>query len=265
MAHYVAQGRLHMADTRDQALEQAVASWARLTEEHAIGEVALISDASNREIDRMNARAQHHRADRGELGGLEVAIPGVHYGVRAGDRVALVDQHREPDKERIENGSRGEVLRVTAVGEVEVAFDVTGQRRVLAGEDLARLRLGYAQHIHRAQGQTVTRALVLTGGWQTAKEPAYVEASRAREGTDWFIAREDLGIEGNDAQRIERLARSMRESRAQTPSLSYPELPDPDYRPGFERPIDPHRSPLPGIARTLQHLVRVKPPPERER
>jgi conjugative relaxase-like TrwC/TraI family protein len=265
MAHYVAQGRLHMADTRDLALEQAVASWARLTEQHPIGHVALISDASNREIDRMNARAQHHRADRGELGELEVEIPGVHYGIRAGDRVALVDQHRQPGKERIENGSRGEVLKVTAVGEVEVAFDVTGQRRVIAGEDLAALRLGYAQHIHRAQGQTVTRTLVLTGGWQTAKEPAYVEASRAHEGTDWFVAREDLGTEGHDAGRIERLARSMRESRAQTPSLTYPELPDPDYGTRFERPMDPSRSLLPGITRALHDLTRSKPPPERAR
>jgi hypothetical protein len=265
LAHYLAQGRLHMTDTRDQALERAVASWARLTETHPIGELALTSDASNREIDRMNARAQRYRAERGELGELEVDIPGVHYGVRTGDRVALVDQHREPGSERIENGSRGEVLSVSAAGEVEVQFDVTGQRRALAGDDLARLRLGYAQHIHRAQGQTVARTLVLTGGWQTAKEPAYVEASRAREGTDWFIAREDLGTEGHDAQRIERLARSMRESRAQTPSLSYAELPDPDFGPSFERPMDPNRTLLPGIARTLERLSRSKPPPERER
>jgi ATP-dependent exoDNAse (exonuclease V) alpha subunit len=57
MAHYYAQGRLHMADTRDEAVEQAVQNWAALTETHTIGEVALISDASNKEIHRLNARA----------------------------------------------------------------------------------------------------------------------------------------------------------------------------------------------------------------
>ena len=123
---------------------------------------------------------------------------------------------------------------VTQAGAVLVEFDVTGHRRTLAGEDLANVRLGYAQHIHRAQGATVSRTLVVTGGWQTTKEPAYVEASRARNGTNWFVNRQDLGVEGQDADRIERLAASMRRTRAQTPSLAHAESPDPDYGLGFD-------------------------------
>jgi conjugative relaxase-like TrwC/TraI family protein len=264
MAHYYSEGRLHMADTRDEAVEHAVQSWVRLTETHPIGEVALISDASNKEIHRLNARAQHCRSERGELGELEVQVPGVHYGVRAGDRVAMIDQHHEPGVERIENGARGEVLGVSQAGEVLIEFDVTGQRRTLAGDELARLRLGYAQHIHRAQGATVTRTLVVTGGWQTSKEPAYVEASRARRGTDWYVSRDDLGLEGHDTDRIKRLAQNMSRSHAQTPSLAYPELPDPEYGPSFTRTIAPSRTRLPGLARALHRIV--KPPtPERTR
>ncbi len=264
MAHYYSQGRLHMADTRDEAVDRAVQSWAQLTETHPIGEVALISDASNKEIHRLNARAQHYRSERGELGELEVQVPGVHYGVREGDRVAMIDQHHEPGVERIENGARGEVLRVSEAGEVLIDFDVTGQRRTLAGDELARLRLGYAQHIHRAQGATVTRTLVVTGGWQTSKEPAYVEASRARRGTDWYVSRDDLGLEGHDTDRIKRLAQNMSRSHAQTPSLAYPELPDPEYGPSFTRTIAPSRTRLPGLARALHRIV--KPPtPERTR
>ncbi|HEX4837066.1 MAG TPA: MobF family relaxase, partial [Solirubrobacteraceae bacterium] len=265
MAHYLAQGRLHMADTRDEALEHAVRNWATLTETHEIVEVALISDASNKEIARLNARAQHYRAERGELGDLEVQIPGVNYGVREGDRVAMIEQHHEPGVERIENGARGEVLEVTEAGEVLVEFDVTAQQRTLSGDDLAGVRLGYAQHIHRAQGATVTRTLVVTGGWQTSKEPAYVEASRARQGTDWYVAREDLGVEGHDTDRISRLAQNMSRSHAQTPSLEYPEIPDMEYGPRFTRTIAPSRSPLPGIARTLHNIVRAEPEPERSR
>ena len=103
------------------------------------------------------------------------------------------------------------------------------------------MRLAYAQHIHRAQGATVARSLVLTGGWQTSKEPAYVEASRARAGTDWYVSREDLGSEGRDADRVRRLARSMRRSRAQTPSLSYREEHDADWVPALDRTIAPAR------------------------
>jgi conjugative relaxase-like TrwC/TraI family protein len=260
MAHYQSRGRLHMADTRDEAVEHAVQAWAKLTENHPMGEVALISDASNKEIARLNARAQHYRSERGELGDLEVRVPGVHYGVRQGDRVMLIDQHHQAGEERIENGSRGEVLDLTAGGEVVVEFDVTGHRRTLAGDDLANVRLGYAQHIHRAQGATVTRTLVVTGGWQTSKEPAYVEASRARQGTDWFVNRDDLGVEGQDADRIERLAASMRRSHAQTPSLAHPELPDPRFGPGFDRPVAPSRSRLPRIIRRIARSPRT---PER--
>jgi conjugative relaxase-like TrwC/TraI family protein len=265
MAHYHARGQLHMADTRDQAVEHAVENWAKLTETHDPREVALISDASNQEIHRLNARAQHYRAHRGELGELELQVPGVHYGIREGDRVAMIDQHHEPGVERIENGSQGEVLNITPAGDALVEFDVTGRRRTLAGEDLARVRLGYAQHIHRAQGATVTRTLVVTGGWQTSKEPAYVEASRARQGTTWFVSREDLGVEGQDSDRIQRLAANMRRSHAQTSSLAHPELPDPGYGPGFHHPIAPsRRSRIPGIARAINRIVQP-PAPERTR
>ena len=72
---------------------------------------------------------------------------------------------------------------------------------------------------------------MLTGGWQTSKETAYVAATRARHGTDWFVARDDLGTEGQDAARITRLARQMCNSRAQTPSLAHPERADHSWVP----------------------------------
>lgn len=264
MAHYHSRGQLHIQDTRDQAVEQAAQAWAALIRTHDPSEVALISDASNQEIHRLNARAQHFRAQRGELGDLEIPIPGVHYGVRQGDRVALVEQHHQPEAERFENGERGTVLEISQTGQALVEFDITGRQASLAGDELSRLRLAYASHIHRAQGATVTKTIVVTGGWQTSKEPAYVEASRARQGTDWFLAREELGIEGQDSERIQRLAQNMKRSRAQTPSLAHPELPDPVYGPGApHREIAPSRaSRIPGIARTIQRIIN---PPAQER
>ena len=265
MAHYHREGRLHFSDSREAAVEHAVQRWAKLTEAHPIEQAALISDASNKEIHRMNARAQHYRAERGELGEVEVPVSGVHYGLREGDRVALIEQHREPGLPRIENGERGEVLGIGRGGEVLIEFDGAGERRGFVGEELSKVRLSYAQHIHRAQGATVTRTLVVTGGWQTSKEPAYVEASRARRGTDWFLSREELGMEGQDSDRIERLAQNMRQSRAQTPSLAYPELPDPLFGPGFSDRVERGRGRLPGIARVIQRLARPREAPERTR
>jgi conjugative relaxase-like TrwC/TraI family protein len=222
MAHYASRGQLHLSDTRDQAAEHAVQTWATLTEGRDIREVALIADASNQEIDRLNARAQHLRAQRGELGHHETPLPGVHYGLREGDLIAFTTQHRPPGQPRVENGTRGQVSAIHERG-ATVTLDGSQRKIQLTSEHLDSLRLAYAQHVYRQQGATVERSVVLTGGWQTSKETAYVEATRARHGTTWFIARDDLGTEGQDPQRITRLAQKMANSRTQTPSLAYPE------------------------------------------
>ncbi len=230
MAHYASRGQLHLSDTRDQAAEQAVQTWAELTEGRDIRKVALIADAANTEIDRLNARAQHLRAERGELGHQEIPLPGVHYGLREGDLIAFTAQHRPRGQPRVENGTRGQVSAIHERG-VTVTLDGSRRKVQIASEHLDSLRLAYAQHVYRQQGATVERSMVLTGGWQTSKETAYVEATRARHGTDWFIARDDLGNDGQDLQRITRLAQKMCNSRAQTPSLAHPELPDPGWAP----------------------------------
>jgi conjugative relaxase-like TrwC/TraI family protein len=230
MAHYASRGQLHLSDTRDEAAEQAVQTWAELTQGRDIREVALIADASNQEIDRLNARAQHLRAERGELGHHETPLPSVHYGLREGDLIAFTAQHHPRGQPRIENGTRGQVSAIYEQG-VTVTIDGSQRKIQLARENLDSLRLAYAQHVYRQQGATVDRSVVLTGGWQTSKETAYVEATRARHGTDWFIARDDLGTEGQDAQRITHLAQKMTNSRAQTPSLAHPERADPRWEP----------------------------------
>jgi ATP-dependent exoDNAse (exonuclease V) alpha subunit len=252
MAHYASRGALHLTDTRDQAAEAAVHAWAQLAREHDdIREVALIADASNQEIDRLNARAQHLRAQRGELGQHETPLPHVHYGIREGDLIAFTRQHRPAGKTRVENGTRGEITALHPNGSATVTLDGSNRRIALATEDLDSLRLAYAQHVHRQQGATVERSIVLTGGWQTSKETAYVEATRARQRTDWYIARDDLGQDGQDPQRIARLAERMRNSRRQTPSLTYQEpsdfgwepFLDPPPPPRFRHPAQPARWP----------------------
>jgi len=135
----------------------------------------------------------------------------------------------------------------------------------LAGEELESLRLGYAQHVYRQQGATVERSVVVTGGWQTSKESAYVQASRARQGTEWFLARDELGIDGQDERRVRNLAGKMRNSRAHTPSLAHPELPDPEWGTDFKRTLAPSRSRLPGLARTIHRITRPDRSPDRGR
>jgi conjugative relaxase-like TrwC/TraI family protein len=255
MAHYKARGRLHLAGTRDQAAESAVQAWAQLTKEVGIDKVALIADSSNREIDRLNARAQHLRAQRGELGPDELPLSSVHYGLRQGDRVAFIAQHRPRGQPRIENGTRGQVTNIDQGGTLTLALDGSDRRLQLARQDAESLRLAYAQHVYRQQGATVDRAVVLTGGWQTSKETAYVQATRARHGTDWYLARDQLGEEGQDPGRITRLAGRMNRSRAHTPSVIHRETPGPSW--------DPSRDPL-RLNRLIPHVGKLMRTPERD-
>ena len=253
MAHYHSRGRLHLADTRDQAAERAVQAWAQLTEHHPIREVALIADASNTEIDRLNARAQHLRAERGELGTHELPLSSVHYGLRQGDHIAFIAQHRPPRQSRV-NGTRGEITGIGRDRTVTLTLDGSGRTLQLAGDDIESLRLAYAQHVYRQQGATVDRTVVLTGGWQTSKETAYVQATRARQGTDWHLARDQLGEEGQDPQRITRLAQRMTNSRIHTPSIAYPESGDVTW--------SPTRDPL-RLARFIPNIDRLLRAPQR--
>ncbi|WP_354699918.1 Dda-like helicase [Paraconexibacter sp. AEG42_29] len=232
MAHYLARDQLHLARDRDDALRSAVERYDQLAGEHGRTEVALMSDGSTHEIERMNARVQQLRLARGELGGDAIPLPAAEpdgeepfYPLRAGDLVAWRRIQRVPGDARIENGTRGIVTKADPRhGRVAVALIGSKREVTVDGDDLAGLRLGYAQHVVRQQGATVDRAVAVavTGGWQTSRESAYVQASRARHGIDWHIARDELGESGSDVERIQRLAGRMTRSDAKHASISEP-------------------------------------------
>ena len=134
-------------------------------------------------------------------------------------------------------------------------IDGSGRRLRIGPDDAESLRLAYAQHVYRQQGATVDRSIVLTGGWQTSRESAYVQATRARHGTDWYLAREQLGLEGQDPERIERLAQRMSNSRLRTTSVAYDELRDTAWQ-SIRDPLQ--------LSRSVAFLRRLMTPPERD-
>jgi hypothetical protein len=143
-------------------------------------------------------------------------------------------------------------------GSATITLDGSNRRIALPADDLDALGLAYAQHVYRQQGATVERSIVLTGGWQTSKETAYVEATRARQRTDWYIARDDLGQDGQDPQRITRLAERMRSSRRQTPSLTYQEPSDFGLEPFLDPPRLRHLAqPARRLGRPTRNLDRT--------
>jgi len=220
MAHYRSRGDLRFADNRVAATDAAARRYDELAREHGHRDVALMTDASNAEVDALNLRVQALRLERDELRD-PIGRPDGACHLHVGDRVcfgATLPLRGEP---RVENGTRGEIRSTTPEARSAlVELDGSGRHVTVAGEELDGLRLGYAGHVYRQQGATVDHAVIVTGGWQTARESAYVEASRAREGAEWFVAREELDVE-IDADRVEQLSALMRCSRAQVPSLAH--------------------------------------------
>jgi ATP-dependent exoDNAse (exonuclease V) alpha subunit len=223
LAAYQAHDRLHVADTREQAAERMLADWAAARQENPELRAVMLTDASNAELDRINARAQDHRAQAGDLGADTAELPDRPYALAAGDEVIFTAPFNQPGAPRVENGTLASVTSVDGPSEIAVQTRGAFEREVhVDTAEFKDMRLAYAQHVYKAQGATVDRAFVLTGGWQADRERAYVALSRARERTDMYVSREDLGEQGMDTGAIERLGEAISESHAKQASITTP-------------------------------------------
>jgi ATP-dependent exoDNAse (exonuclease V) alpha subunit len=222
LARYQAHDRLHITDTRENAMQAMVDRWDRSRKTVPDGQAVMITDGSNAERDTLNAMAQDRRAQAGELGSHTVQLPGKPYGLAAGDQIIFSAKYRVPGVPRVENGITGTIID-TNHDENKVTIKTREPEPRDIQVDTSKfsdLSLGYATHIRKGQGLTTETSQVLAGGWQTDKENIYVSVTRAREQTDIYITRDDLGEQGLDTGAIQRLAERMQRSRAQEASLT---------------------------------------------
>ena len=182
----------------------------------------MITDASNKERDQINAMAQERRAQAGELGAHRVPLPENPYGLASGDEIIFTAQHHIPGQQRVENGITGTITHASRdENQVTIKTNEREPRDVQIDTDqFSDLSLAYAVHVHKGQGLTTETSGILTGAWQTDREHTYVAVSRAREQTQIYLAREDLGEQGLDTDAIERLADRMQQSRAQEATIT---------------------------------------------
>ena len=243
MAHYRERGALHFSDTRTGAVDRAAGRYVELAGERDQGEIALMTDSGNAEVDALNLRVQQLRLDAGELGGEALELPDSGHAIRVGDRLAWTRPMVTADGPRVENGVRGEAIAIDEhKGSLLVRLDGSGREVNVGADDADAVRLGYAGHVYRQQGATVERAVVVTGGWETSRESAYVEASRARGGVEWHVARDQLDG-ADDAERVDQLAAQMRMTGVQIPSIVYNLVREDAPLEGPERVPDPAPEP----------------------
>jgi hypothetical protein len=226
----------------------------------------------NSDVDLVNELAQHKRLDGRELGEQAVRAVDRDYQLHPGDLVAVRNaaytfdkQPGKPRPKRIENGqvaivesvdpNRDTLTLLLHEPGTQARLVKIDQARLraehAAGKRAAAIRLNYALHSFPAQGATVHATATLAGHWSQAKQETYVGDTRAIYRHTVHLAREDLGTDGTDQDRIRRYAQRISENRQRHASVRQAldptqqlavRLPDPQPMP---RPADPDQPPVP--------------------
>jgi len=127
------------------------------------------------DVDDLNGRARLHLEAAGIVRGPELEIEERHY--QAGDEIICLWNDYRLD---VRNGDRGTIDRVDGDHRT-MRVRMAGGVRTLPTEylDAGHIAHGYATTIHKAQGATVDRSLVL-GTDDLYREAGYVALSRGR-------------------------------------------------------------------------------------
>jgi conjugative relaxase-like TrwC/TraI family protein len=236
------QNALCLYGTRAQAMGAMVDEWDRWRRGYDPSESALIVHGPNSDVDLVNELAQQKRIDAGELGEHTIRAVDRNYLLRPGDVVAIRNaaytfqaQPGQPRPKRIENGQSAIVesvdperdtltLLLREPGAEPRMFEIDQERlraERAAGKRAAAVRLNYALHTFPAQGATVRGTATLAGHWSQAKQETYVGDTRAIYRHSVYIAREDLGTDGTDEDRIGRYAHRIAANRQRHASIRH--------------------------------------------
>lgn len=185
---YLAHDRIHHAPTGADARALLVDEWMNA---RADGDDVLMVAARLADVDDLNARARRLLQDEGYLDPDEFVVAGRPYA-RGDDVLALRNNYRLG----LLNGTRGVIHSIDTNRQIiEVVAD-DAQRLAVPFEyaEAGHLTHGYATTIHKAQGATVDRCLVLAID-ATARETAYTALSRGRHGNDLYVVASDRRAE----------------------------------------------------------------------
>jgi len=186
LAAYADNGRIRAHSTVEDARAAVLASWSASV---AIGGSVLMLAHTRKDVRELNELARALRKGRGELGdGVVVETERGQREMAVGERIYFL---RNEKGLGVKNGTLAEVL---AVDGSEIAVRTIGpeRREVLFDTKLYRhIDYGYAATIHKTQGATVDRTVVLaTPGLD--RHLTYVALSRHRDAAELHYAREQF-------------------------------------------------------------------------
>jgi conjugative relaxase-like TrwC/TraI family protein len=196
------------------AMERLIADWSQSVPS-GDRDTAILA-ATKAEVSALNHLAQAALRSEGQLGTKSILIGKEQFF--EGDRILFT---RNSMALSVMNGDRGFVREVDDAGKrLTVELD-SGKSVQIDTQSYAHLSLGYALTTHKAQGMTVEKAFILVSDQMVDREMTYVQASRARGETRWYIS-----------QDLFEVTRDMAHSRQKEMALSFA---------GPELELTPHR------------------------
>lgn len=196
---FVSRGLVKVTETRQEAMAELVKDWRA---DAKPSRDTLLLAGTRADVQELNALAQRARLEAGELGDAHVDIAGANFHV--GDRVMFTKKHPVLG---VVNGDRGFLHSVDDRTRVASVMLDSGEKVSFPVDAMEHIVLGYASTTHKGQGATTLRTYVLAGGSMQDREMSYVQASRAREQTTFYMTRVETGDE------LAKLAREMERSR----------------------------------------------------
>lgn len=222
---YARRGHLVEAETRDELVSRLVSDWADARRKMIMpsqpgrgvrpgmgiaalngggqlrGDALLVLAHTNRDVHRLNEALRKVMREEGALGAARSFR--TERGVRefaAGDRIIFLENARflEPraggnNPQYVRNGMFGTVVSTGNAFRaplLSVRLD-SGSEIVLSEDSYRNIDHGYAVTIHKSQGATVDRTLVLASGMMD-RHLTYVSMTRHRHRADLYAAREDF-------------------------------------------------------------------------
>jgi conjugative relaxase-like TrwC/TraI family protein len=186
LREYASRGLVSVADDRHEAMRELFRSWKRDGE--ANPKENLILTSTNAESTVLNRMAQVERMLAGKLGKQALSVAGLDF--YRGDRLLFT---RNSKRYRVENGCLGTVLGVDTTHQILAVKLDKGKIVMIPVKKYEHVKLGYAVTTHKSQGATTENAYVLVGGPSQDRELSYVQASRARGTTRFFLDKLEAG------------------------------------------------------------------------
>jgi hypothetical protein len=181
-----AHGRVHEAQTREQARDDLIERWDR-NQQASPDRSRIILTHTNDEVRILNEAARERMRAAGDLGDeLRVTVERGARNFASRDRVMFLQNERGLG---VKNGTLGTVEQVSAQSMTVQTDDGRSVRFNL--KDYNRIDHGYAATIHKAQGMTVDRVHVLATPGMDA-HGSYVALSRHRDGVDLHFGHDDF-------------------------------------------------------------------------